>query len=233
MGGKLPKKPKWNEVACPKCKLPIAVDASKCPHCQTEFSESEMKERFKSNRQATALGCVSLIVLALAIAWCSAPASVPDKPTETAKADAIEIFRKVIDVGDPCDRAASAMASALATGNSVDSYRAADDAESACLPVFTNLSAIDVPSSLGKEAHETMKKTLAACENAYVARWSAAGTIKKALDGDNRPSTVVELERSAADASNGSTMCGMGLAAVAMSLGATQADLGIKNDSDK
>ena len=67
----LPRKPKYNEVSCPKCREPIGVDASICPHCRTEFSEQEVAERKRSQKFGVGAGCLTLLALVLMIGWCT------------------------------------------------------------------------------------------------------------------------------------------------------------------
>ncbi|MFD2578784.1 zinc ribbon domain-containing protein [Novosphingobium colocasiae] len=67
----MPKKPKLNEVACPKCKEPIAVDAEICPHCKSVFTADEVASRKKGHAQAKAFGCGAVIMGVLLIAMCS------------------------------------------------------------------------------------------------------------------------------------------------------------------
>lgn len=67
----MPKKPKSNEVACPRCKEPIALGAEVCPHCRTEFSPEEVATRKKQHRQNWLGGCAVLIALAAIVSYCS------------------------------------------------------------------------------------------------------------------------------------------------------------------
>lgn len=70
-GSSLPKKPKSNEVACPRCKEPIALGAEICPHCRTEFSAEDVAKRRKEHRQNWLGGCAVLIVLVAIVSYCS------------------------------------------------------------------------------------------------------------------------------------------------------------------
>lgn len=67
----MPKSPKWNEQKCPACQEPISVQATKCPHCQTVYSEEQIAD-FKTTQKLTSIGCGVLALAGFfALALCS------------------------------------------------------------------------------------------------------------------------------------------------------------------
>lgn len=72
----MPKKPKWNEQACPACKEPAAADATICPHCRTVFTSEQIEARKKTHASITkagGFGCLGIIAILFLISMCSGP----------------------------------------------------------------------------------------------------------------------------------------------------------------
>lgn len=70
----MPKKPKWNEQACPACKEPSAADATICPHCRTAFTSEQVDARKKAHAGQTKFGmfgCFGIIAIIFLISTCS------------------------------------------------------------------------------------------------------------------------------------------------------------------
>lgn len=67
----MPKAAKWNEAPCPRCKEPVAVIASRCPHCTTEFSAAEVAARKKANNGALIGGLAVLVLLGFGVQKCA------------------------------------------------------------------------------------------------------------------------------------------------------------------
>lgn len=228
------KKPGLGERACPKCKETIKADALICKHCRTEFSAEEVvaaKAAKQRDAKYAGFGCLGLVLL---LGFCgyvagdggAAPA-IPDRPGPTAKADVSEFYRKVMDVVQPCDQAGKRMAEAASAGNLVSLYQTAGRMESECLPTSSDIAKVDVPSSIGKEAHKKLTDTLKVCENTYLQRWSAAKKMQDALDEGGAIGRVAELKEATELVQTGTMLCVGGLVGEAMQLGATEADLGI------
>lgn len=71
----MPKKPKLNELPCPACKEPCAADATRCPHCRTDFTPDQVEARKRemhSQNKATSIGCgILAVVVIVGLAMCS------------------------------------------------------------------------------------------------------------------------------------------------------------------
>lgn len=70
----MPKKAKLNELPCPACKEPCAADATRCPHCRTDFSPDQVEARkneMRSQNKAGFIGCgVLAIIAAVGLSMC-------------------------------------------------------------------------------------------------------------------------------------------------------------------
>lgn len=185
---------------------------------------------------------IAVSVLSVLIVGMAAPEpeKKPDAPSsttptvsakDTKKADAIALFKKLIEVVGPCDKAASVMAKQIQSNNVVDAYRAADQTEGACLGVPGDIRAMSIPDSFDGATHEDAKKALDACERTYLAKWDGAKKLKAALDGDMRPSVVAAIEDNAKMVENGGFLCAGGLVAIAVGAGASSKELGIPDDT--
>lgn len=166
------------------------------------------------------------IVAVLMLAGCSDP-SPPEKPGPTAKADMITFYHAMTGAIASCDSAGALVSTAASLGDPVAVYRAAEKMESACLGVPGDLRGITVPLSVGKKSYDELVKTQKACENAYVMKWSAAGTMKKALDNMGSVSARAELTEATEAMGTGTMVCAAGLVSEAVALGVSEAELGI------
>jgi hypothetical protein len=97
--------------------------------------------------------------------------------------------------------------------------------EGACLGTPSDIRAVKVPASVGKESHKKLTETREVCENAYVQKWSAAGNMKKALDSENKVSAMAELKDSTNLIQAGTMVCAAGLVGEMMTLGVPDSDL--------
>ncbi|WP_156313578.1 hypothetical protein [Erythrobacter sp. SG61-1L] len=168
-----------------------------------------------------------IIAAMLLLAACGSGApEIPQEPTATAKDDAVSFVKRFQAVVAPCDAAGKVVSS---VNDMVSMYRAADHMEAACLEVPGKIRELEVPVSLGKDAHAQFTKAVEDCDNAYLARWSAARAMKEAVEHSDSIAAQADL----ADATEGLQaailICGAGLAGGAMSVGASEADLGLKD----
>lgn len=217
----MPKKPKWNEVPCPECKEPVAADATRCPHCQVIYDADTVEQRKKTKAQSTkfgTIGCgVLLLILVLSVAFCGSSDTVPEKPGETAQADAKAFYAKVLAAAAPCDSASNVTGEALKSGDLLASFRAARNAESVCLAV--NIRDIEVPASVGKDAHAALTEARGTCDDAYVARWSAMKNTTEMLNGDGGIESLVDATDAAERSGHGVMRCVAGMIAPLIALG--------------
>jgi hypothetical protein len=225
--------------ACPKCKKKIDLEASVCPYCRSNFSEEEMQARRAAQKQNTkngAIGCLALVGLIAVIATCSDSGSENKSqavaPTDN-KSAAIALYNGLISATKQCDTAASRMANSLKGGDVVSAYRTASNTEDACLSTPTEIRKLEVPDGFDEKRRGEAEKAIEACENAYVMKWSGAKSLKEVLDGDSRPSVIAEMEDTAKAVQAGQFLCAGGLVSIAMSYGATENDLGMKDNNPK
>jgi hypothetical protein len=223
------KKPGLGERACPKCKETIKVDAVICKHCRTEFSDDEVaaaKKESSSDTKAAAIGC---LVLTLALGFCSYVVSddaeeVADKPQISAKADAIAFYKGMMAAMSECDSASKRVSDAAKSNDVIALFQAANTMELKCLGAPSDIRAVKVPTSVGKEAYGKLSETRDVCENTYLAKWSAAGKMKEALDKGGL-ANVAALKQDMEMAQAGTIGCAAGLIGQVTGLGAKSSDL--------
>jgi hypothetical protein len=222
--------------ACPKCKKQIDLGASVCPYCRSAFSDEEMQIRRTTNKDSTKnglVGCIVIIGLIAVISTCSGAGG--DKKTKAIspkdnKSAAISLYQGLIASTRECDAAAAKMAGPLEKGDVVGAYREASSTEDACLSTSSAIRKLEVPESFDGKRKGDAEKAIETCENAYLMKWSGAKSLKKALDGDTRPSVIAEIQDTAKAVQAGQMLCAGGLMSVAMSYGATETDLGLGDD---
>ena len=222
-----------DEKTCPKCAETVKAAAVVCKHCGYDFKAGAMpktagdiqKETQKAAQKGLAVGCGTLIALAALVTMCSMPASIPEQPGPTAKADALALFGKVTKAAGECDVAFSRMATELSGKDEIRTFRAAEVAAAACAGVNGTITSIEIPTSLGKIQHDAAKSTLELCGAAYVDRWSAADSMKQALDGKDSVSVRSELQRAIAEGAARGKACAEEMADMVLKAGGTSKDL--------
>lgn len=240
----MPKIAKRGEALCPTCREPSSTDAVVCPNCQLTFTQAQIDARKQAGEYASSVqkgdkkwltvGCLGLVAIVFIIALVSGSGEKSDKAPvaaaaaikSDAKLDAIRIYKSVISTTADCDAASSKLAGALKAGEPVLAYRVADRAESVCLKVPGEIRAIEIPDSITGENRAAVESSIEACDHAYLMKWDAAKKFKAVIDGDTRPSALAELQETTEGIQGSQMVCGGGLVAVAVSLGATEADLG-------
>lgn len=212
----MPKSPKWNELACPLCKEPVAVDAVRCPHCQTNFTSAQLESRRKMRRFQW-LGCGGITLVALAVVASCVPdtpgqqvqgaslsSTSPPKVSAVAPAyagakieeDAVFFYHRIIDAMAPCDSASTAFAETAgdlgtSDGNIFESYSKAAEVRDQCEVVWNRIKAFEVPENLpSKEGGEA----IGLCADAAFAKRQVGDLYTEILDGDFRPSKVAEAQ---------------------------------------
>lgn len=244
----MPKKPKYNEVACPKCKEPIAVDAQICPHCRTEFAPAEVATRVQERNRMVGIGCGLLLLVALVIAMLGSGNETTPAPTPSAtssgedeapepgsaaadvKAATISFYSALFEGMGPCDRAAkhtAQVAAGFETGASsiYDGYSAATSQASACRESWGTLNDLAIPAELKGPAEEAAEKARDACSNAAIAKQMGAETMQEVFDGNMKPSKVEEMRQQAEAAQAGVLACAVSAMGVAMKAGVKIEDL--------
>lgn len=186
-----------------------------------------MAEAKKNQSKQATIGCFVIVVtLGLGVAMCSSEPTVPEKPQASAKADAIQINARVTELSASCDAAFGRLSHALGGEDTVAAFQAAEVAESHCLS--TDFDQIEIPISVGRENHEALKKAIENCTSAYSGKYFAAKSLKAAIDGNQKPSTMASIQRAGEMAQRNGLACAAGLAAVALKLGATGKELGFE-----
>ncbi|WP_082456233.1 Ltp family lipoprotein [Novosphingobium sp. Leaf2] len=112
-GSLLPKKPRSNEIACPRCKEPISISAEICPYCRTEFTREEVANRKKEHWQNILGGCILLIVLLCAVTYCSG------KSENLTEADDANLTAELKAARYPTGKSEAASAKVEAPANSL------------------------------------------------------------------------------------------------------------------
>lgn len=236
----MPKKPKWNESPCPECKEPVAVDATRCPHCQAVYEQEVVEDRKKNHAdsQKWGYGCVALIAL-LFLGMCAVGSS--DDTKDSAKSSdatapiagsaspevviAVKSFNdEIMAAVSPCDDAGKAMAQVadrLANGGAsvYDGFNAANAVENACRASWSKVSDIEIPQELKGAVREKAEETIDTCENAMIAKQMGGETMKEVFDGDMRPSKMSEAQENASAAQAGALACVAGIFSTASQAG--------------
>lgn len=223
---------------CDYCKKSIDASASRCPHCQGEYTPEQVAKRVKVATEGRNFGCGCMVAIVAAIALYGtifpekkavdqAPSKSVNGKAANAKDLAIGLLKSVSNVAHDCDASASKMADAVKSGDLVFAYRAADQTEGNCLSVPRKIREIEVPSALSEQDQKAATEALKACENTYLAKWDGAKTMKAALDGDTRPSVLANMQDNAEMVQRGTLACAAGLTAIAVSHGAKAEDLGL------
>lgn len=217
------KKADQNKLPCPECKEPVAFDATRCPHCQAVYSPEVIEQRKKIHEEGIKYGLFGCGIIALlmvvALAWCSTPQNIPEEPQQTAKADALAFYGKILSTVSACDSASGAVSAVDATSDPIESYNAVRRAADTCLGVPSDIGAIEVPASVGKKAHEALTQARDECENAYVSRWSAMSSLQEAFDGDGGIAALADASDAGERSRTGVIMCVTGIMTPLMDLG--------------
>lgn len=168
------------------------------------------------------VGCAVLtLVPILLLAYCasSSEPTVPEKPGATAKQDAVAFYRGVISAGTACDAAFKDAGAALGTSDAVAAYRKVKSAEDLCLSVGPNIKAIEVPASVGKDAHAKLTEARDRCDALYANKWAAMDDIGELLDGDGGVAKMAGVQDTLEQINSGTITCVTGLMGPLVALG--------------
>ncbi|PJI89054.1 hypothetical protein DAH55_03900 [Sphingomonas koreensis] len=223
----MPKKPKWNEVSCDACREPIAVDAKRCPHCQTDFTPEQVAARKKQHGKELKVGCGALLALVALLAivgqctnsggvavkneTAAAPAAARSS-TQSGKADAVAFYRNVVSAMAPCDAGGKRSAEAadlIRTGRAsvFDGYTASREQAEGCRESASSFIGMDPPASFTGEAEVAADKAIKVCGDAAIMKQMAGETMMEIYDGEARPSKVAELKDRIEAAQGGVLAC--------------------------
>ena len=213
----MPKSLKWKEVRCRACREPIAVDATRCPHCQTHFTAEEVAKRKRDQTQGAAAGCGCLAVVGIVIAsltMCSsghqqvapksvAKAGVPQKNEPPAPAElqaaTTTFYRDIMSAMQPCDaggKKAAIVARQIgkARASVYDGYAAAKEMVDGCRNSEEAIAAVTYPGEFTGEIKDAADKVVETCRDAATMKQMAGETELEVYDGDMKPSKVSELK---------------------------------------
>jgi len=119
------------------------------------------------------------------------------------------------------------MAPLLDGPDMVSAYIEAERAEGACLGVPGKIREMDIPSQFSGEEKKQLRSALESCETMGVNRYSAAQSIKRALDGDSSVSTLADIKQSSEQVQTHAMLCAGAIVAIAVQHGATKEELGL------
>ncbi len=176
----------------------------------------------QGDAKSVAIGCgVITLGLVLVLAFCSSTSepSVPEKPGETAKQDAVAFYKGVIAAGQACDSQFAIAGKALGEGDPVAAYRKVQLAEDRCLGVGSDIKAIEVPVSVGKEQHAKLSEARESCSTVYINKWAALDDIGEILDGDGGVAKMAGVQDSLEQIQSGTIGCVAGMMGPLVALG--------------
>ena len=227
----MPKNPKSNEFPCSRCKEPVSIDASKCPHCQTVYYEAEIKvrkERHASN-QKWGLGCLTLVVL-LALGMCMSggkdnTTGSTDDPTEMPAAGSatpnvtaaiVKFNRDIMSAVSGCDSAGKSLAEkveGLPKGkvSIYDLYPLAAGVEEQCKDSWRRVKDIELPSDMSDGVNIALEKVKDSCETAMLAKQMGGEAMKEVFDGNMKPSAINDAKQKAEAGQAGTLACVAGI----------------------
>lgn len=233
------------KVKCEYCKKNIDAAASRCPHCQGEFSADQLAQRKKDNKQA-AIGCVGVLLLVGLIGMCSSGGS-SDKPATSASEPATasqaavaipeqgtaskdveaKVFafnRAVTDAMKPCEAKAKDLTELLGQmgkGNSsvYEGFSIAKATQEACRSSEAAVGDVKIPDGLPGTGADDADKTIEACRNAMLGKQMAATTMTEIFDGEMRPSKVQEFKEQSNAAGSATLLCAAGMFSVGTATG--------------
>lgn len=221
-------------IACPKCNEILEYGARICNKCEYYCNEYTANIP-ESNFNYTRMFLFILSILLLFITWFAisnikiSMYTVPDKPSVTAKADAIAIYRKLIKTINQCDRASADL---IATANSDDlgdAFYAAYAMQTTCKSTYKAIQALEIPTSLGRQVHENLSRTVAICENEYRDRAYTASRLKDMINVcEPSVDRIASLRETITATSDDTLLCTIGLASTAKTAGITQVDLAMQ-----
>lgn len=215
-------KPGSGKVQCPYCKEWVTTGASRCPHCQKDYTAEDTARMERDFRNKGFIGCgLVAVALFLGLSYCSSSAvdTAPEKPTATAKADATAFYSAVIEAGSACDNAFTVASGEMSKGDPVRSYRAVEVAESACLPIGNQIRALKVPTSVGKSVSTKLSEARDECASVFESKWSAMNSVKKVIGGNGGVAEMASAEGSLENVQAGTIRCVAGLAGGLTELG--------------
>lgn len=231
-------------ISCSQCRKKFVSSRSICPFCQYERPAGDQgaKQRLPD---ALKKGCGVLVVAFIGFTAlvaifgkneptkskpsASSPSTMAADQKAMAKGAALQMLQQVYELARDCDASGKQMSEAIQSGNVVDAYRAADQAENICLPIGNKMADIEVPDSITEAEQKQAKDAIEACQATYLARWEGARSMKTALDGDQRASVLANIQDNAETVSRGTFACVGPLIAIASKYGASDQELGIKS----
>lgn len=225
----MPKKPNWDEVPCDACREPIAPAATRCPHCQTEFTPERVAQR-KSEHQKTiytGLGILfGLVLILIFIAQCTSSSDdsalsngtqvagnvVEAASPGSAKADAAAFYRRLVAAMEPCDaggKKSADVAERVSKGQATvyDGYSASREQVEGCRQSADSFVSMEVPANFTGDARDAAEKAITTCRNAASIKQMAGETMMEIYDGESRPSKVAELQEQVSAAQGGILAC--------------------------
>lgn len=183
---------------------------------------------FKSRRHAgkALLGSFIVFVAGAVLAAIGSPSSggankadakavpsAPTKPTVSPKEQLTQeskaLWIHLHETMEPCDAATKDVQDIPKhASDAYQAYSVVKDAQEACENVSGKISALKPPPSAQGDVRKAFEDALEECSTAYFARSAAFSKVATVLDGDDRPSAVVEA-RKGVDAAS---VLGMGCA---------------------
>lgn len=217
------------KMPCPACKKPVEVGATKCPHCQTEYTPEQIAE-MKGGVKAGLIAIAVIFVAIFLLVWtCSGEdedtqqdqAESPVAVTFTlndAQQGGVDFVRAVqmqaISCSSDVERAQDEVNKAAGgTSDAVEAYRVLSQAEKSCASAVADIRQIDIDILANAKASGAGKEALKVCSEAAATRQQAMALGKQVLEGENGIKVAADFRDKLSDANSSDQLCKLQLRA--------------------
>lgn len=128
------------------------------------------------------------------------PVAATGSASEAAAADdrgivagqATELMRTYVSASTACNQVARTAMKKLQAEDSIAAYQAAEEAETFCVDASDKVAALDAPADAEGATRSKFETVLSGCDDAHRLKVRAFGKLKKVINGDQRPSFMIE-----------------------------------------
>lgn len=148
-----------------------------------------------------------------------APEPAVVKATGLTQAEFTGVWSDVKARMERCDGPTRRAAEVLSQGDVYAAFGPTKAAAAACEDVWLKMSNVPLPRAAKGEVRKAMSEAIDTCETAMFAKREALQSLLKALDGDQRPSTMETITSEMERGKAATMMCGIGFLSAAEKAG--------------